>query len=144
IDAQRLVFAGPAPQPDHLARMQLADLVLDTLPYGAHTSASDALWMGVPVLTCAGRAMQARVGASLLAAAGLPHLVTTSLDAYEQRAVQLALDPAGLNDLKAALRRDRDAGRLFDTGRFCRNVEAAYEKMWALWFAGEPPRGFAV
>jgi predicted O-linked N-acetylglucosamine transferase (SPINDLY family) len=144
VDASRLVFAPRAELPDHLARLRLADLFLDTIPVNAHTTASDALWAGVPVLTCAGRSMAARVAGSLLHATGLPELVTQSLDEYEALARRLASDPEVLRRVRGTLEANRETGPLFDTERFRRHIEAAYEQMWALKQAGEQPRSFAV
>src|SRR6185295_3994493 len=108
----------------HLARHRLADLFLDTLPYGAHTSASDALWTGLPVLTVEGETFAGRVGMSLLHAVGLPELNARSLGEYEAIALDLARDPARLAALKAKLLHHRDTWPLFDTMRFTRNFEA--------------------
>jgi predicted O-linked N-acetylglucosamine transferase (SPINDLY family) len=144
VDASRLVFAARANLPEHLARHRLADLFVDTLPYNAHTTSSDALWAGLPVLTCAGRTFAARVAGSLLHAVGLPELVTESLDAYEREALALAAEPQRLAALRARLASNRDRCPLFDTDRFRRDVEAAYATMWAIHWRGEEPRGFAV
>jgi len=145
IDPARLVFADPLPHhSDHLARYCLADLFLDTLPYNAHTTASDALWAGLPVLTCRGKAFAGRVVASLLAAAGLPELLTDSLAEYEALALRLATNQVLRSELRERLRKNRLECSLFDTDRFCRNIEAAYTTMWELWQRGESPRGFSV
>ena len=145
IDPARLVFADPLPHhSDHLARHCLADLFLDTLPYNAHTTASDALWAGLPVLTCRGKAFAGRVAASLLTAAGLPELLTDSLEEYEALALRLATDPLLRSGLRERLRKNRLECSLFDTDRFCRNIEAAYTTMWELWQRGERPRSFSV
>jgi predicted O-linked N-acetylglucosamine transferase (SPINDLY family) len=127
IDPQRLVFAHPAPLDVHFARHALADLFLDTLPYNAHATACDALWSGLPVLTCRGTAYAGRVAASMLQSAGLPELVTENAAAYESLALELARDPARLKGL-----RERLAGRnspLFDTPRFARDIEALFSEM---------------
>src|SRR5258706_7412087 len=105
IDPSRLVFAGPLPHGDHLARHRVADLFLDTLPYNAHTTASDALWAGLPVLTCRGRAFPGRVAASLLEAIGLPQSIASDLSAYEDRATDLATRPEALAELRRSLAR---------------------------------------
>jgi protein O-GlcNAc transferase len=144
VSATRIVFAPFAPPPDHLARQRLADLFLDTLPHNAHTTASDALWAGLPVLTCLGSTFAGRVAGSLLDAVGLPELVTHSLDEYEALALNLALEPALLADLKAKLARNRDTCSLFDTARFTRHIEAAYARMWERQQRGEPPASFTV
>lgn len=127
IDARRLVFAAGAPLDVHFARHALADLFLDTLPYNAHATACDALWAGLPVLTCRGTAYAGRVAASMLTAAGLSELVTQDAAAYERTALTLAQDPAKLNALREKLAR-RDSP-LFDTPRFARDIEAAYHDM---------------
>ena len=145
VSAQRLIFAPKLPEnADHLARQRLADLFLDTLPYNAHSTTSDALWAGLPVLTCLGETFAGRVAASLLKAVGLPELITTSLDGYEALALKLAQEPALLGSIKAKLARNRDSFPLFDTARFTRHIEAAYETMWQRYQRGEPPKGFAV
>ena len=124
--------------------MQQADLFLDTLPYNAHTTASDALWAGVPVLTCTGQSFAGRVGTSLLHGAGLPELVTDDLAAYEALALALANDPAQLQMLRRKLAQTRATCPLFDTDRFRRHIEAAYHTMWDIWRRGERPRGFRI
>jgi protein O-GlcNAc transferase len=140
----RIVFADRVPPDRHLARHGLADLFLDTLPCCAHTTASDALWAGLPLLACLGSTFTGRVAASLLHAIGLPELVTTSLDEYEAVAVKLASEPALLGALKAKLVAHRDTHALFDTARFCRGIEAAYVTMQERHRRGEAPEGFAV
>jgi protein O-GlcNAc transferase len=145
ISPERLVFASYVKSDDdHLARLSLADLFLDTLPYNAHATASDALWAGVPVLTVAGASFPGRVAASLLHAIGMADLATDSLKAYEMRAVKLAGDPSELAALKARLARHRDTEPLFDIARFTRNLEHAYEVMWDRSQRGLPPDGFAI
>jgi predicted O-linked N-acetylglucosamine transferase (SPINDLY family) len=124
---ERLVFAPRVPSPEaHLARLRVADLFLDTLPYNAHTTAIEALWAGLPVLTCAGRSFQGRVGAGLLHAIGLPELVTSSIKEYESLALALARQPERLAMLKATLSRNRTTTPLFDTAQFTRDLEAIY------------------
>jgi predicted O-linked N-acetylglucosamine transferase (SPINDLY family) len=130
--------------PAHLARHRRADLFLDTLPTNAHTTASDALWAGLPVVTSLGRSFAGRVAASLLRAVGLPELVTSSLAEYEARALELAHDPAQLAGLRHRLAVNRDGASLFDTDRFRRDLESAYETMWRRQQRGEAPAGFAV
>ncbi len=144
VDPARLVFAVRLPLEDHLARHRLADLFLDTLPYNAHTTASDALWAGLPLITCRGETFAGRVGASLLNAIGLPELVTSSLDEYEMLALRLARDNKALNDIKAKLSANRETYPLFDTDRFRRHIEAAYKTMWERYQRGEPPASFSV
>jgi len=140
----RLIFAPRKSLEEHLARQSLADLFLDTLPCNAHTTASDALWAGLPVLTCIGTTFAGRVGASLLSAIGLPELITDSLAAYEALALSLAHDPAALAAVKAKLLKNRDSAPLFDTGRFTRNLEAAYISMLERQQRGEAPESFVV
>ncbi len=145
IAGERLVFAPKVHlNEEHLARGRLADLFLDTLHYNAHTTAADALWAGVPVLTCAGATFPRRVAGSLLHAVGLPELVTHSLADYEELAVRLAGDPAQLLSLRHKLARNRHTHLLFDTDRFARHLEAAYITMWQRAQRGEPPQSFAV
>jgi predicted O-linked N-acetylglucosamine transferase (SPINDLY family) len=129
IDSNRLILAERAPLDVHLARHALADLFLDTLPYGAHATAADALWAGLPVLTQMGEVFAGRVGASLLTAAGLPELITHSAEEYEATALALARDPARLKVLRDKLAANRATAPLFDTARFTRGLEAAYEVM---------------
>lgn len=130
IAPERLLFAPPLPQAAHLGRLQLADLALDTYPYGSHTTGSDALWVGVPLLTHPGDTFASRVGASLLHAAGLPELVAGSWEAYIELARTLAGDPERLAALRTTLLRQREACPLFDTEGFCRALEALYERLW--------------
>jgi predicted O-linked N-acetylglucosamine transferase (SPINDLY family) len=144
IDPARLVFAGRLPVDQHLARLRLADLFLDTLPYNACTTASDALWAGLPVVTCRGEAFVGRVAASLLQAIGLPELIAADLEEYEALALKLARDPALLGEIRAKLARHREARPLFDTDRFARHIEAAYTTMWHIWQRGEAPQSFSV
>jgi len=144
IAADRLVFAVRVPLEEHLARHSHADLFLDTQPYGAHTTASDSLWAGVPVLTIAGPTFSARVAASLLHATGLPELVTADLAAYEAAALRLAWEPGSLDTIRAKLASDRERLPLFDTARFTRNLETAYGTMMARSRRGEAPESFAV
>jgi protein O-GlcNAc transferase len=144
VDAQRLVFAPRVMPPDHLARTRLADLFLDTLPYNAHTTASDALWMGLPILTCPGQSFPARVAASLLRAIGMPELITSSLGDYETLARNLARDPQRLAAIKAKLIANRDTQPMFDTAQFTRYLESAFSGMYERHRAGLPPEGFAV
>lgn len=136
---RRLVFARRLPTSAHLARHRCADLFLDTLPYGAHTTASDALWTGLPVVTCLGDSFAARVGASLLNAIRQPELITTTPAAYEQLAIELANDPARLATLRAKLARDRLTTPLYDTKQYTRDLETAYAAMMERHMAGLPP-----
>jgi protein O-GlcNAc transferase len=145
IDPARLVFASRVPLiEDHLARYRLADLFLDTLPYNAHTTATDALWAGLPVLTCRGASFAGRVAASLLNAVGLPELVASDLEEYQALALKLARDTSLLASIKAKLTRNRDTYPLFNSKRFTYHLEAAYTTMWEIWQRGEGPRSFSV
>ena len=140
----RLIFARTKPLDQHLARLSLADLFLDSLPYNAHTTASDALWAGVPLLTCRGHAFAGRVAASLLSAIGLPELITADLGAYEALALALARDPGLLRSFRARLAQNRASHPLFDTDRFRRAIETAYRRMWEIAQHGEAPYAFQV
>lgn len=144
IDPARLVFAPRVPHGEHLARHRLADLFLDTLPCNAHTTASDALWAGLPVLTSAGQSFAGRVAGSLLHAIGLPELVTESLEDYERLALRLAFEPALLSRVRQELAAKRGRTPLFDTDRFRRHLEAAYLTMRERQRRGEPPAPFSV
>ena len=144
VDPARVVFAPRVDLPEHLARHRLADLFLDTLPCNAHTTTSDALWAGLPVLTCLGQAFAGRVAASLLTAVGLPELITHDLAAYEARALELARDTAQLAALKQRLNEQRVQAPLFDTPRFTRDLEAAYAHMVQRHRQGLAPAPFAV
>jgi predicted O-linked N-acetylglucosamine transferase (SPINDLY family) len=144
ISPDRLIFAPRMPLAHHLARSSLADLVLDTMPINAHTTASDALQAGVPVLTCLGSTFAGRVAASLLKAVGLDELITSSLSDYEELALKLANDPSYLRALRERLARNRTTYPLFDTERFARHIEAAYTTMWERYQRGETPNAFAV
>lgn len=144
VDPDRLVFAPIVPAAEHLARHQNADLFLDTLPCNAHTTASDALWAGLPVLTCTGNTFAGRVAGSLLTAVGLPELVTASPEDYERRALTLAGDRRLLAEFRATLQQNRDASSLFDLPRFTENIEAAYVRMWETCCAGLKPVAFSV
>ncbi len=144
VDPSRLVLAPRRASPDHLARHRLADLFLDTLPYNAHTTASDALWAGLPVLTCVGETFAGRVAGSLLHAVGLPELVTHSLRDYEALAARLAREPDLLAGLRHKLNANRLGAPLFECAAYTRHFEAALTTMWEIWAKGEAPRAFAV
>ncbi|HKH81346.1 MAG TPA: tetratricopeptide repeat protein [Methylovirgula sp.] len=139
VDPARLIFAPRMSLPEHLARHRLADLFLDTLPYNAHTTASDALWAGLPVLTRIGETFAGRVAASLLSAIGLPELITTSPEAYEALAIELAANPEKLSSIKNKLAQNRLTAPLFDTERFTRHLEAAYTAMYERYQGDLPP-----
>lgn len=144
VHAERLIFAPRMPPSDHIARQALADLFLDTLPCNAHTTASDALWAGLPVLTCRGNTFPGRVAASVLRAIGLPELITGNLDEYEALAFRLATTPELMADIRARLARNKTTHPLFDTDRFRRHIESAYVTMYERYQRGESPQGFSV
>jgi predicted O-linked N-acetylglucosamine transferase (SPINDLY family) len=144
VGPSRLVFAGRTGLADHLARHRAADLFIDTFPYNAHTTASDALWAGLPVLTCAGTSFPARVAGSLLHAIGLPELVASNREEYKAKALTFALWPKELRAVRTKLARNRLTTPLFDTAQFCRNIESAFIHMWTLDQQNEGPCSFAV
>ena len=139
IDLKRLVFGPPLPPAEYRARYRVADLFLDTLPYNAGTTASDALWAGTPVLTCPGEAFASRMAASLLESVGLPELIARDAADYERRAVELAADPDRLAALKAKLAHQRRIAPLFDSVRFARTLEDGYTQIHDRHLAGLPP-----
>jgi predicted O-linked N-acetylglucosamine transferase (SPINDLY family) len=141
---ERVIFCEGMHLDMHLARHRLADLFLDTAPINAHTTASDALWAGLPILTCAGESFVARVAGSLLHAVGLPELVTHSLAEYEATALALARDVQGLASLRTRLAENLRSVPLFDIARYTRDLEAAYLRMWELRQAGEAPQAIVV
>ena len=145
VDPARLLMASFVAEPDdHLSRLRLADLVLDTVPYNAHASASDALWAGVPVLTCLGNAFPGRVAASLLKAVGLPELIAKDFGEYEALALGLCANRTRLQALRERLATNRLTHPLFDTVRFTKHIEAAYEAMWERYQAGLAPEHIHV
>ena len=139
VAADRLVFAPKLPSMEaHLARYGAADLFLDTFPYGAHTTAGDALWAGLPVLTCAGDAFASRVGASLLNAIEIPELITTTLERYETLAIELAVDVPRLTDMRRRLAGNRHTAAMFDISRYTRDLESVYARVYDRYQAGLP------
>ena len=144
LDPTRLVFAKRMDLPEHLARHKAADLFLDTLPYNAHTTASDALWVGLPVLTCMGESFASRVAASLLNAIGLPELITQTPKDYEALAIELATKPGKLQSIKAKLAANRLTTPLFDTALFTQHIEAAYVQMYERYQADLAPDNMFV
>ena len=144
VDPARLVFAAPVALPQFLALNRLADMFLDTLPYNAHTTANDALFAGLPVLTCVGTTFTGRVAGSLLHAIGLPELATSSLHEYEQMALKLARTPGLLAELRQKLALNRETMPLFDMARYTHDLEKAYKQMWRIWRDGAEPRPFAL
>jgi predicted O-linked N-acetylglucosamine transferase (SPINDLY family) len=139
IDPNRIVFAKRMSHEKHLARYRLGDLFLDTLPYNAHTTASDALWTGLPVLTCMGNSFAGRVAASLLTNIGLPELITRSLQEYESLAIELATNPDKLTQIKTKLAENRLTTPLFDTPLFTKHIEAAYQAVYDRYQSGLQP-----
>ena len=139
VDATRLIFAEHIPADEHIARYRFAHLFLDTTPYNAHTTAGEALWAGLPVLTQIGTTFTGRVAASLLKAIGLPELITKSQSEYEARAIALALSPGELSAVKDKLARNRLTTPLFDTERYTRHLEAAYQAIYERYHAELPP-----
>jgi protein O-GlcNAc transferase len=144
LDPARLVFAAHRPKAEHLARHRLADLFLDTYYVNAHTTASDALWAGLPLVTCPGATFASRVAASLLHAIGLPELVTADLAHYERLAVELARSPDKLTQVRRKLAEHRTTWPLFDTPRFVRNLERAYQAMWQVYASGQSPQPLVI
>jgi predicted O-linked N-acetylglucosamine transferase (SPINDLY family) len=139
VDPRRLIFGARLPSAEYLARYRAADLFLDTLPYNAGTTASDALWAGLPVLTLTGEAFVSRTAASLLTAIGVPELITSTQHQYEQLAIELASNPQRLAGIRARIQNNRLTSPLFDTPRFARNLEAAYTAIHARYQAGLSP-----
>ncbi len=144
IDGRRLVFAKRMPLDEHLARHRLADLFIDTLPYNAHTTASDALWAGLPVLTCAGKSFASRVAASLLNAVQLPELITHTLAEYEAAAIELAMNVEKHSEIKRRLEKNRSEAPLFDVALFAKHIEAAYAAMYRHYHDGLPPENIGI
>ena len=144
VAAQRIVFGARLPPPEYLARYRTTELFLDTLPYNAGTTASDALWAGLPVLTCTGESFASRVGASLLRAIGLPELITSTPEQYEQLAVELASSPERLAAVREKLAVGFRAAPLFDTAASARHLETAYARMYDRYHAGLPPEQIRV
>jgi predicted O-linked N-acetylglucosamine transferase (SPINDLY family) len=144
VDAGRLIFAPRVSFDAHLERHRHADLFLDTLPCNAHTTASDALRGGVPVLTCRGNTFAGRVAGSLLNAIDMPELVTTSLDEYEHKARTMIRAPDHLKAMRRKIEQKRDVNSLFDPAKLTRAIERAYEQMWQRWLAGGEPQAFAI
>ncbi len=144
ISPDRIVFAVPLEPREHLARIKCADLFLDTLPYNAHTTASDALWADVPVLTCEGATFAGRVASSLLHAIDLEDLVTQTLDEYERMAIQLARTPSMVAEIRSRLALNRMNAPLFDTQQTCRYIESAFTTVMKRFYRDEAPVSFAV
>ncbi|MCB2106863.1 MAG: tetratricopeptide repeat protein [Rhodobacteraceae bacterium] len=144
VESRRLIFAPKVPQAEHLERHHHADLFLDTLPCNAHTTASDALWMGLPLITCSGAGFASRVAGSLLHALGVPELSVPSMRDYRRLAVNLASTPNAMHAVRSQIEQSRMFAPLFDTDRFRRNIELAYERMYDLHVRGLPPNDFDI
>jgi protein O-GlcNAc transferase len=144
IAPERLVFCQGVGLEQHLARHKCADLCLDTLPYSSHSTGSNALWAGVPMVTCLGTTFAGRVGASLLTAVGLPDLIARSMEEYEALASRLATTPALLHDVRERLSRTQMMHPLFDTDRFRAHLERAYLTMWERFARGEAPAHLSI
>jgi len=144
VAGERLIFAPYVDHPEHLARLAVADIFLDTLPYNAHTTASDALRSGVPVVTCSGESFAARVAGSLLHAIGITETIVRDIGEYESIALRLARNSAFRTSIRQRILVNQATHPLFDAARFCRHLEAAYETMWERHCSGEMPHSFAV
>ena len=144
VDPNRLIFSIPLPKPSHLARLSLCDLALDTFPCNGHTTTSDCLWAGLPVVTTLGKHFASRVSASLLTAIGLPQLITKTQKGYENLAIELATSPKRLNTLRLALNSNRLKYPLFDTEKSTKNLETAYSKIWENYTKGGKPKNINV
>ena len=144
VDPRRLIFSAKMSKEDHLGRMRLADLALDTRIYNGHTTTSDCLWAGVPVIALKGSHFASRVSASILAAADLPELVVENIDAYEDLAIELSRNSSRLRKIKNKLHQNRMNVLLFDTHRFVHNLEKAYRKMWRGFQQGSPLQSIEV
>ena len=139
MSSERILFCDQVPYAEHLARYSLADLALDTSPFGGGATTSDVLYAGLPIITTMGNTFAGRMSASLLDAIGLPELITNSLEEYEDLAFQLAIEPGKLSLLKERLARNRSTYPLFDTTLFTRHIENAYTKIWDRHRSGLPP-----
>jgi len=140
VKSERLIFADTLIKDEHLSRLRFADLALDTRIYNGHTTTSDALWAGVPVIALQGGHFASRVSSSILYAMWLPELVTNSIEEYEALAVQLANNPVELKEIRHRIAENRMKAPLFDTRRFVKNLETAYREIWKIYLAGEAPR----
>jgi protein O-GlcNAc transferase len=144
VKSERLIFAKLLPKDEHLSRLKLADLGLDTRIYNGHTTTSDALWAGVPVISLQGSHFASRVSSSILSALGVTELITYSIEEYEALAVRLALNALEVNEIRQKIGRNRAGEPLFDTPRFVRNLETAYKEMWKIFLSGDVPREIEV
>ena len=139
VGSDRLIFAKPMVLENHLARHKIADLFLDTFPYTAHTTCSDALWAGLPVLTCSGESFASRVSASILNAIGLPELNARTHKEYEDMAIELANNPNRLKEIKNKLEKNKSEKPLFNTKLFTKHIESAYTEMQKKYVKNEKP-----
>jgi predicted O-linked N-acetylglucosamine transferase (SPINDLY family) len=144
VDSNRLIFARGMPLADHLARHKAADLFIDTLPYNAHVTASDALWSGLPVLTLIGQSFASRVSASLLNAVGLQELITYSEKEYEDLSIELATNPTRLKEIKSKLEKNKLIKPLFNTKLFTKNIETAYTKIYQKYLKNLPVENIEI
>ena len=144
MEPSRLVFSSKLPKDQHLARCRLADLMLDTRIYGGHTTTSDALWAGVPVVTMQGNHFASRVSSSLLLSMGIPELVTRTVNEYKALALKFANGRERLDAVRRKIEANRRTAPLFDTPRFVRNLETAYRMMWENHRAGREPSAITV
>ena len=144
IRSERIIFAEKLPQAEHLARQRLADLFLDTFNYNAHTTASDALWVGLPIVTKLGKGFAARVAGSLLNAVGLPELITKTEQDYEALILKLATNPTKLAEIKEKLANNRLAQPLFNTELYTRYLENGYQQAYQNYFDGNLPQTIIV
>ena len=144
INPERLIFSEGLPKDEHLARYKLAHLALDTRIYNGHTTTSDALWAGVPVITLLGGYFPSRVSASILTAMGLPELITRSISEYETLAVRLASNPDERHEIIGKLAKNRLTEPLFDTPRFAKNLEKAFQEMWEIRCTGTSPQQIEI
>ncbi len=144
IKSERLIYADKLPKDEHLARLGLADIVLDTRIYNGHTTTSDALWAGVPVITMQGSHFASRVSSSILTAIGLPDLITHSQGEYKTLTIELANNPTKLQEIRQRIAKNRMVAPLFDTPRFVKNLETAYKEMWNIFLEAETPRQIEV
>jgi protein O-GlcNAc transferase len=144
VDPSRLIFAGRAPMDEHLGRQKLADLFIDTFNYNAHTTASEALWAGLPVITKAGKGFSARAAASLLTAIGLPELITATAEDYEELILYVARNPEYLAQIRKKLSNQRLSTPLFNSELYTRHLENGYEQAYQRYYDGQQPKAISV
>jgi predicted O-linked N-acetylglucosamine transferase (SPINDLY family) len=144
VEPTRLIFLEKLPKDQHLERLRLADVALDTQIVNGAATTSDALWAGTPVITLQGSSFASRMSSSILTAIGLPELITQTTEEYEHLAVDLGRNPERLQEIRQKIAKNRLVEPLFDTPRFARNLEKAYKEMWEIFVAGEMPRRIEV